>query len=322
MADIRPINKKLIVKLLTNLIMDKMINKFKIGITDDTKIMRCRLIVKLIEMCGATPVLIPAYVSSNLEKEEIDDRKLAQLKKRHLEKVDTILNSGCDALIFPGNKRDVNPALYGAKSIHPETEKRLPRNRFNVRQEVEIAMLEYALKKQNIPVLGICGGMQIINAVLGGSLVQHLPEDSRTDNSKQENYHYDERLKHLSEDELQSFEDNFESIVRKKLPNIYNGTHEVKVDPDSLLAKIYQENDQNIDLNHIRVLSIHHQGCFEENLSDQLKPVAVAPDGVIEAVEHKNYPKMFLLTQFHPECNASGIALNLVQNLIDSIKDI
>ena len=83
--------------------------------------------------------------------------------------------------------------------------------------------------------------------------------------------------------------------------------------------EIYKKSNPNINLENIKELSIHHQGCFEENLSDQLKISAISPDGVIEAAQHKTYPKMFLLTQFHPECDASGIAIKLVEELIKSI---
>lgn len=293
-------------------------NKFRIGITDDTDIMRCRLIVKLIEICGAIPVLIPIYLNQNILRDKSTNYKeLDKAIDAHLGKVDNILQS-CDALIFPGNKRDINPGLYGISQIHPETKKRLPQNKLNVRQETEIKMLQYALKKKDIPVLGICGGMQLINAVLGGSLVQHLPDDPRI--IGEDNPHHDKDLKDMTDDELQDFENNFEQIISGEKENsLYQGTHPMKVEENSLLAQIYKEQDSNIDLKNIKELSIHHQGCFAENISDKLKIVATSPDGIIEAVEHKNYPKMFLLTQFHPECNASGIALSLVKNLINSI---
>ena len=126
-------------------------------------------------------------------------------------------------------------------------------------------------------------------------------------------------MKIFSKEQLKDYEDNFELILKGEKENIFTGTHGFKVFEDSLLAKIYQEQFADIDLNNVGELSIHHQGCFEENLSDQLKAVAISPDGVIEAVEHKTHPKMFLLTQFHPECNASGIALNLVEELIRSV---
>ncbi len=285
--------------------MRNKIKKFKIGITDDRNIMRCRLIIKVIRYCGAIPVLLPISMKK-------DDSL-----KDHMKKVDRLIER-CDAMIFPGNRRDVRPVLYGEKNIHPETARRLPSSAPYIREEVEVRMLKYALEKQ-IPILGICGGTQLINVLLGGSLVQHLPDDPRTDNTQRENYHYDDNLKKLTKEQKLSFEKNFDLVLSGKKKNVFAGTHEMKVAKGSLLAKIYQENDKNVDLSNIKELSIHHQGMFKENVSSQLKITAISPDGVVEALEHKNYPKMFLLMQSHPECNASGIAVNLVQNLIDSI---
>ncbi|MDA9818157.1 gamma-glutamyl-gamma-aminobutyrate hydrolase family protein [Flavobacteriaceae bacterium] len=294
-------------------------NKFRIGITDDTNIIRCRLIVKLVEICGGVPVLIPTNLNKDIKRDKhIKDEQFESLLENHLKIVDSVLES-CNALIFPGNKRDVHPNLYGEDYIHPQTKRRLSVSPFNARQATEVRMIEYALKRKDIPVLGICGGMHLINAVLGGNLVQHLPDDSRTDNSQRENYHYDENLKNLTNKDIKNFENNFELILQGKKENIYTGTHPMKVFEDSLLAKIYKDKNPNININNISELSIHHQGCFEENLSDQFRISAIAPDGVIEAVEHKNYPKMFLLTQFHPECDVSGIAIKLVEELIKSI---
>lgn len=294
-------------------------NKFRIGITDDMSIMRCRLIVKLVEICGGVPVLIPTNLNKDVKSDiHIKDDQFQGLLEDHLKIVDAILE-GCNALIFPGNKRDVHPNLYGEDFIHPQTKRRLPVRSFNVRQATEVRMIEYALKRQDIPVLGICGGMQLINAVLGGNLVQHLPDDRRTNNSERENYHYDDNLKNFSKEMLKDYEDNFEFILKGEKENIFKGTHEMKVLEDSLLAEIYRKSNPNINLEKIKELSIHHQGCFEENLSGQLKISAISPDGVVEAAEHKIYPKMFLLTQFHPECDASGIAIKLVEELIKSI---
>ncbi len=295
-------------------------NKFRIGIADDTNIMRCRLIVKLVEICGGAPVLIPTNLNKDIKRDRhIKDEQFKGLLEEHFKIVDAILE-GCNALIFPGNKRDIHPNLYGENYIHPQTKRRLPVSPFNARQATEVRMIEYALKRQDISVLGICGGMQLINAVLGGNLVQHLPDDRRTNNGERENYHYDDNLKNFSKEMLKDYEDNFELILKGEKENIFKGTHEMKVTKDSLLAEIYKKSNPNINLENIKELSIHHQGCFEENLSDQLKVAAISLDGVVEAVEHKTYPKMFLLTQFHPECDASGIATSFIDNLINSIK--
>jgi putative glutamine amidotransferase len=73
-----------------------------------------------------------------------------------------------DGLILAGG-RDVDPAAYG-DDPHPETDDpRVERDAF------EIALARRALER-DIPLLGICRGMQLMNVARGGTLVQHLPE--------------------------------------------------------------------------------------------------------------------------------------------------
>jgi putative glutamine amidotransferase len=78
------------------------------------------------------------------------------------------LLEGIDALVLAGGS-DVDPASYGA-SPHPETAgARSDRDRF------ELALARGALER-DMPVLGICRGMHVLNVARGGTLVQHLPE--------------------------------------------------------------------------------------------------------------------------------------------------
>lgn len=74
--------------------------------------------------------------------------------------------SSCDALILPGGG-DITPAFFGEHNNGSQ----------NIDTELDILQfqaLEYALKKQ-IPILGICKGMQVINVAFGGTLVQDMP---------------------------------------------------------------------------------------------------------------------------------------------------
>src|SRR5262249_31520373 len=73
-----------------------------------------------------------------------------------------------DGLVFSGGS-DLEPETYGQEA-HPETKEVHPE-----RDDAELALLTAALER-DLPVLAICRGSQVLNVVLGGDLVQHLPE--------------------------------------------------------------------------------------------------------------------------------------------------
>ena len=83
--------------------------------------------------------------------------------------VDSYLGA-ISGLLVTGGAFDVDPALFGAASRHPSIVVKSKRTEF------EWAMTEGALSR-NMPVLGICGGQQLLNVVLGGTLIQHIPDE-------------------------------------------------------------------------------------------------------------------------------------------------
>lgn len=80
--------------------------------------------------------------------------------------VDAMIGGLDGLLLLPGP--DVDPALYSA-SPHPES-------RYDgTRDEIELALLGAAIDAE-LPILGVCRGMQLLNTLRGGTLHQHLPE--------------------------------------------------------------------------------------------------------------------------------------------------
>ena len=74
-----------------------------------------------------------------------------------------------DALVVTGGAFDVDPTLFGATTRHSTVKLKTRRTAF----ELEITRGALA---RDMPVLGICGGQQLLNVVLGGTLIQHIPD--------------------------------------------------------------------------------------------------------------------------------------------------
>ena len=74
-----------------------------------------------------------------------------------------------DGLIVTGGAFDVDPALYGGGEKHETVKTKDKRTSF------EFAVTRGALER-DMPVLGICGGQQLLHVVLGGKLIQHIPD--------------------------------------------------------------------------------------------------------------------------------------------------
>ncbi len=163
-----------------------------------------------------------------------------------------------DAVVLSGGG-DVDPACYHASVISPHTSDVDPQ-----RDEVEIQLVRWAVEDDK-PLLAICRGMQVLNVALGGTLIQHIPDEVVSALPHQT--HSDEAFGYLA--------------------------HEVTVTPDS---KLYAALDLNGS--HLSVNSLHHQAVAE--LGHGLRIVARAGDGIVEAVEIPD--RRFIIgVQWHPE---------------------
>lgn len=212
-----------------------------IGITGNFGAKGCELAQGYYESvlrAGGIPMVLPPYN---------DAEALCQT----LDKVDGILLSGGG---------DINPLLLGEEPI-PGLHSICPQ-----RDEMELLLVREAYNRQ-IPMLGICRGIQTLVAALGGTLYQDL------------NTQYSEAplVKHDQD-----------------LDRAY-ASHSVKLEEGSTLARLFPEAKEK----GLPVNSFHHQAV--RTPGSLLRVAAKATDGVIEAVESNEF-KSIIGVQWHPEC--------------------
>jgi putative glutamine amidotransferase len=159
-----------------------------------------------------------------------------------------------DGLLITGGAFDVDPSLYGGGPTHPTVTLKAGRTDF------ELAVTRGALAR-NLPVLGICGGQQLLAVALGGTLIQHIP-------------------------------DSVAAALEHEQPNPRDQPgHEIAIAANTLLASI-------VGKTRMAVNSAHHQAVATPGEGAVVN--AVAPDGVVEGVEHAGY-RFALGVQWHPE---------------------
>jgi putative glutamine amidotransferase len=163
-----------------------------------------------------------------------------------------------DGLVCTGGAFDVDPAFYGGGEKHPTVKTKDRRTAF------EFAVTKGALAR-NMPVLGICGGQQLLHVVLGGTLIQHIPESVAG------------------------------ALAHEQLNPRDQPGHQVKVTKGTLLHRI-------VGADALPVNSAHHQAA--KDAPDGVVVDAVATDGVIEGIEAPRY-RFCLGVQWHPEFHIS-----------------
>ncbi|MBL4692467.1 MAG: gamma-glutamyl-gamma-aminobutyrate hydrolase family protein [Magnetovibrio sp.] len=186
-----------------------------------------------------------------------------------------IYQDDIDGLLIPGGNFDVHPSLYGEDGVHESVTTKDARTQF------EMEILQGALDR-DMPVLGICGGQQLLHVALGGSLVQHVPEQ---------------------------FPD---STIAHEQPNPRDEVgHDVDIVEGTLLREI-------IGNNHIQVNSAHHQAVQGE--PHGVKINARAPDGVVEGIEALNM-SFCLGVQWHPEFEITDADTRIFAAFIEAARD-
>ena len=171
--------------------------------------------------------------------------------------IDSYLES-LDGLMVVGGYFDIHPKRYGDSEIH-ETVKLN-----EVRENFEHELGKKAVKT-DLPFLGICNGMQLINVLHGGKVIQHIPDEEK---------YMDHEQSHFEE-----FND------------YHCGYHEVTIERNSKLFSI-------VGAEKVKTNSSHHQAV--KQVGDGIRIVARASDGVIEAIEKTNH-NFCLGVQWHPE---------------------
>jgi putative glutamine amidotransferase len=192
--------------------------------------------VDAIHRAGGLAVLLPPDPELETDPDEILDR--------------------LDGLILAGGA-DIDPANYGADP-HPATNGTMPE-----RDTFEIALARRALER-DLPLLGICRGMQLMNVASGGTLNQHVPDS------------------HGHEDH------------RRSPGSFDDADHDVRLEPGSLAARAAGEEVH-------ATKSHHHQGI--DVLGDGLKVTGWADlDDLPEAIEAPDR-RFALGVQWHPEAD-------------------
>ncbi|MBM3511217.1 MAG: gamma-glutamyl-gamma-aminobutyrate hydrolase family protein [Alphaproteobacteria bacterium] len=176
-------------------------------------------------------------------------------------------------LVVSGGDFDVDPALFGDAAKHPTVKTKEGRTDF----EIEVTR---AALGRDLPVLGICGGQQLLNVILGGTLIQHIP-------------------------------DTVVDALAHEQPNPRNEPgHTVRIMADTLLHRVVGALD-------LAVNSAHHQAARE--VGPGVIVDALAPDGVIEGIEDPRY-RFCLGVQWHPEFVLSAGDRRLFVAFVDAAR--
>lgn len=181
-----------------------------------------------------------------------------------------------DGLILTGSRSNVHPGHYEGPA-HAEGTPEDPQ-----RDATTLPLIRAAVNA-GLPILAICRGFQELNVALGGSLDQRIQDlPGRIDHSTPSD---------------------------QRLGKVRTGkAHAVRVAPDGMLARIWNEAGLHWRPEGVPVNSLHNQGI--KRLAPRLVAEAWAPDGTVEAVRVPDAPGFVLGVQWHPEYDWEADALS------------
>jgi putative glutamine amidotransferase len=178
-----------------------------------------------------------------------------------------------NGLVVSGGAFDIDPALFGATDRHATVSTKDARTAF------ELGITRGALERDT-PILGICGGQQLLHVALGGTLIQHIP-------------------------------DEVSGALAHEQPNPRDEPgHRVRVLPGTRLHAI-------VGVGELAVNSAHHQAAKDVPLGVRVS--AVADDGVIEGIEAEGR-RFCIGVQWHPEFVLSDGDARLFAAFVDAAR--
>lgn len=190
--------------------------------------------VEAIERAGGIPVILP--ITENIEN---------------------VINGlyFLDGILLTGGP-DINPQIYGENPSYGLQEVDVKRD------EHELALVDYILKNTDLPVLGICRGLQLLAVASGGTLYQDLRLEKEN-----------------------SFNHTILDVAK------HHPTHTVTIKEGSLFHKIFDKTTLGVN-------SFHHQAI--KNIGDRFEATMIAEDGVVEGIEIPG-ERFICGVQWHPE---------------------
>ena len=216
-----------------------------IGITGNYGDLTCKLAegyYKSVLKAGGIPIIIPPLANT-----------------------DAIINTLeiIDGLILSGG------GDYDPRYANEELDSKL--GEINEERDLPELFITRLAYNRQIPILGICRGIQTLAMALGGKVKQDITDIATLNHSQKE---------------------------ERNVP-----THNVIIEKDSILSQLYKLTDKNATL---KVNSFHHQAVCD--CGDKFRVVAKSEDGIVEAIESREF-KSIIGVQWHPECLDDGLPL-------------